>query len=170
MGRRSLIQRRSNWLLTRSDNLALAAVAAPARAHPTPVVQPFKIRDINFSTRRPVVTIPRKVDDKIGRDFETQRIDTSATSNSVRELERPRPSDSQYKMQKPSREPSTILGKTRTNRCYQCHGCFGLIRRKFAMKQFCSISCVDAYKTNTERTIHRMKVWADFLGRKQGER
>src|ERR1700692_3873991 len=49
-------------------------------------------------------------------------------------------------------------GKTHTKRCYQCNGRFGLIRRRFAMKQFCSTRCVDEYKT-TERTIRRIKVW-----------
>jgi len=73
-------------------------------------------------------------------------------------------------MQEPSPELPTKLGKIRTNRCYECHGHFGLIRRKFAMKQFCSIRCVDAYKTNTERTNHRMKMWADFLAGKPGGR
>jgi hypothetical protein len=49
--------------------------------------QPFKIRDF-LRRGRPVVTILRKVDDKLGGDFGTQCIDTNASSNSVRVSER----------------------------------------------------------------------------------
>jgi hypothetical protein len=60
-----------------------------------PCGQPFTIRD--FSRHgRPVVTMLRKVDDKFGRDFGTQRIDTNASSNNVRESER-RGHPSRYK-------------------------------------------------------------------------
>jgi len=51
-------------------------------------------------------------------------------------------------------------------RCYQCHGRFGLIRRKFALKQFCSNQCVDKYKNDAEHKGSRIKAWADFLSRK----
>ena len=102
---------------------------------------------------------------KSGRDS----FDTKATSNTVRDYSGV-VIQHLIQMQVPSPELPTKLGKTRTTRCYECHGHFGLIRRKFAMKQFCSRRCVDAYKTNTKQTIHRMKVWADFLAGKPGER
>jgi hypothetical protein len=52
-------------------------------------------------------------------------------------------------------------------RCYQCHGHFGLVRRRFALKQFCSKACVEKYKADTEQTISRIKRWAEFLSRKR---
>ena len=36
------------------------------------------------------------------------------------------------------------------------------------MKQFCSMRCVQIYKINAERA--RIKVWMDFVARKQRER
>lgn len=60
------------------------------------------------------------------------------------------------------------LSKPGMQRCYQCNGRFGLIRRRFGMKQFCSMRCVQIYKINAERA--RIKVWMDFVARKQRER
>jgi hypothetical protein len=70
-------------------------------------------------------------------------------------------------MHEHSPELPQTLSKPGRQRCYQCNGHFGLIRRRFGMKQFCSTRCVQVYKINTERTIHRIKVWMDFLARKQ---
>jgi hypothetical protein len=63
--------------------------------------------------------------------------------------------------------PHQTLSKPGMQRYYQCKGRFGLIRRRFGMKQFCSTRCVQIYKINTERTIRRIKAWMDFLARKQ---
>ena len=35
-------------------------------------------------------------------------------------------------------------------RCYLCNGPFGLIRHRFALKQFCSKQCLDQYKGKIE--------------------
>jgi hypothetical protein len=51
-------------------------------------------------------------------------------------------------------------------RCYQCHGHFGLVRSKFALKQFCSKACVENYKTDTERKISLIKEWRDYYAQK----
>ncbi len=51
-------------------------------------------------------------------------------------------------------------------RCYQCNGRFGLIRRRFALKQFCSNECLNKYKANSERKTSRIKEWTNFLARK----
>jgi hypothetical protein len=51
-------------------------------------------------------------------------------------------------------------------RCYQCDGAFGLIRRRFALKQFCSIQCLNKYREN-ERKISRIKEWRDYFAKKR---
>jgi hypothetical protein len=51
-------------------------------------------------------------------------------------------------------------------RCYQCNGRFGLIRRRLALKQFCSKRCLNEYKTNTEVKRSSIKEWAHFLALK----
>jgi hypothetical protein len=56
--------------------------------------------------------------------------------------------------------------RVNANRCYQCNGHFGLIRRRFALKQFCSTQCLNKYKASTDRKAVRLKDWADFLTRK----
>ena len=56
--------------------------------------------------------------------------------------------------------------KSRTNRCYQCNGRFGLIRCRLALKQFCSERCLNKYKTNMEIKMSRIKKWAEFLTRR----
>jgi len=53
--------------------------------------------------------------------------------------------------------------QNRTKRCYQCKGHFGLIRRTFAQKQFCSNRCLENYQADTRREISRMKEWKNFL-------
>jgi hypothetical protein len=44
-----------------------------------------------------------------------------------------------------------------TKRCYSCYGPFGLIRHRFAFKQFCSNQCLDQYKSNIEGPASRFK-------------
>jgi hypothetical protein len=65
-------------------------------------------------------------------------------------------------------DPATpsVLKKSRTNRCYQCNGRFGLVRHRLGLRQFCSTRCLGQYRTDTERTATRLKEWADFLYRK----
>jgi hypothetical protein len=51
-------------------------------------------------------------------------------------------------------------------RCYQCNGRFGLIRYRFAQRQFCSKQCVGKFKASAEREASRLKGWIAFLARK----
>ena len=44
-----------------------------------------------------------------------------------------------------------IQQKGAIRRCDTCNGRFGLIRHRFAQKQFCSKQCLDRYKSNTAR-------------------
>jgi hypothetical protein len=53
-----------------------------------------------------------------------------------------------------------------SNRCCQCNGPFGLVRSRFALKNFCSNQCLNEYKTDTERKISRIKEWRDYYARK----
>ena len=46
-------------------------------------------------------------------------------------------------------------------RCYQCNGRFGLIRHRFALKQFCSKNCVIKYRANVERRRAPITVTGD---------
>ena len=55
----------------------------------------------------------------------------------------------------------------RRRRCYLCDGHFGLIRHRFAQKQFCSKTCLEKYKTDTDHKLSRIKKWTEFLGQKQ---
>jgi hypothetical protein len=52
-----------------------------------------------------------------------------------------------------------------TKRCYLCNGPFGLIRHRFALKQFCSKQCLHQYKGKIESHGSRFKQWSDFLTR-----
>jgi len=58
-------------------------------------------------------------------------------------------------------------GPVSVKRCHQCNGRFGLIRRRFAFKQFCSKECVEKYKADTDHKTSRFKRWTDFLGPRQ---
>jgi hypothetical protein len=51
----------------------------------------------------------------------------------------------------------------RTRRCYQCNGCFGLIRHRVGLKHFCSRRCLRKYKADIERATTRLKEWTHFL-------
>jgi hypothetical protein len=70
-------------------------------------------------------------------------------------------------MQERSPELPQTLRKPGMQRCYQCNGRFGLIRRRFALKQFCSKRCLDEYQSGTEHKVSRIKEWTDFLARKR---
>jgi hypothetical protein len=61
------------------------------------------------------------------------------------------------------REP-TILKCTMPNtkaRCETCKGSFGLIRHRYAYKQFCSKQCLDSYLVKTKQASN-FKQWIDF--------
>ena len=64
-----------------------------------------------------------------------------------------------------SPEPLQHRGIPGTKRCYLCNGPFGLIRHRFALKQFCSKQCLDQYKGKIESHGSRSKQWIDFLTR-----
>jgi len=59
-----------------------------------------------------------------------------------------------------------MLSSSNAKRCHQCHGRFGLIRRTFALKQFCSKACVAEYKACRDREVSRFREWANFLASK----
>jgi hypothetical protein len=58
-------------------------------------------------------------------------------------------------------------GKPDVNRCHQCEGRFGLIRHRYALRQFCSKDCLHEYQLERERKVTRIKQGADFLGRER---
>jgi hypothetical protein len=60
----------------------------------------------------------------------------------------------------------SVLKKSRTSRCYQCNGRFGLVRHRLGLMQFCSTRCLSQYKADIERTTSRVKDWVHFLTRK----
>lgn len=53
-----------------------------------------------------------------------------------------------------------------SKRRFQCHRRFGLIRQRYALKQFCSKACVEEYRADTARTMSRINHWTNFLNRK----
>ena len=107
------------------------------------------------------ITSTRKVDDKLPNYLKMNRIATCDYQSSLCSLTQAhgKSMDDQEGVRAASR-------KMRLNRCYQCNGSFGLIRHKFAVKQFCSKACVAEYRANSEREIFRLKEWTNFLTRK----
>jgi hypothetical protein len=69
----------------------------------------------------------------------------------------------QKQMQENFPELSKHSGPVAIKHCYQCNGRFGLIRRRFALKQFCSKECVDKYRADSDGKASRLKRWTDFL-------
>jgi hypothetical protein len=59
-------------------------------------------------------------------------------------------------------EVATPNRKANTTRCAVCDGSFGLIRHRFARKQFCSKQYLDQYLANTKRNASGFKQWIDF--------
>jgi len=59
-------------------------------------------------------------------------------------------------------EVSTPNRKANTPRCAICNGSFGLIRYRFAHKQFCSKQCLERYVANTKKKASGFKQWIDF--------
>jgi hypothetical protein len=59
----------------------------------------------------------------------------------------------------------TILNATMSKtsaRCETCNGSFGLIRHRYASKQFCSKQCLDSYLAKTKQQASSFKQWIDF--------
>ena len=48
-------------------------------------------------------------------------------------------------------------------RCAMCNGRFGLIRHRFAHKQFCSKSCLDHYLAMRKQKPFSTYQWTDFF-------
>jgi hypothetical protein len=69
-------------------------------------------------------------------------------------------------MQKASSETPGQRAALVPNRCYQCHGRFGLIRHRYALRHFCTKECVERFRNDSDREVHRFKKWAEFLTRK----
>jgi hypothetical protein len=69
-------------------------------------------------------------------------------------------------MQKASSETSGQRPALTPNRCYQCHGRFGLIRHRYALRQFCTKQCLERFRNNSDREAHHLRKWAEFLTRK----
>ena len=59
-------------------------------------------------------------------------------------------------------EVTTPNGKANTTRCAICNGSFGLIRHRFAHKQFCSKRCLERSAANTRQKTSGFKQWVDF--------
>ena len=47
-------------------------------------------------------------------------------------------------------------------RCEVCNGGFGLIRHRFAHKEFCSKRCLDHYLAESKQRPSHFKQWIDF--------
>jgi hypothetical protein len=47
-------------------------------------------------------------------------------------------------------------------RCEVCNSGFGLIRHRFAHKQFCSKRCLDQYLAARKRRLSHLRQWIDF--------
>jgi len=62
---------------------------------------------------------------------------------------------------------AALLGR---RRCVQCHGPFGLIRRRRNGRQFCCAPCVDAYDDAIRRSVQAKARWLDFIDRARAAR
>ena len=51
----------------------------------------------------------------------------------------------------------------RRQRCGQCGGPFGLIRRRRAGRQFCSAQCVESYADGVRKAVEARARWYEFL-------
>ena len=61
------------------------------------------------------------------------------------------------------REDTNSRVTKRKPRCEVCDGCFGLIRHRFAHKQFCSKRCLEQYLAKSKRQPPQFKQWTGFL-------
>ena len=50
-------------------------------------------------------------------------------------------------------------------RCAHCDGPFGLVRRRRAGRQFCSVACMESYDERLRRAAQARGRWFDFLDR-----
>lgn len=84
-----------------------------------------------------------------------------ASAVSVDDLTRYRPA--MKEMQKASFETPGQRPALTPNRCYQCHGRFGLIRYRYALRRFCTKQCLERFRNDNDREAYRLKKWAEFL-------
>ena len=54
-------------------------------------------------------------------------------------------------------------------RCEICNGGFGLVRHRFASKQFCSKHCLEQYLTEREQQASKLKQWIDLARTTKGD-
>jgi hypothetical protein len=52
--------------------------------------------------------------------------------------------------------PKSTMRKTKA-RCETCNGGFGLVRHRYASKQFCSKQCLDSYLAKTKQQASSFK-------------
>jgi hypothetical protein len=62
--------------------------------------------------------------------------------------------------------PFTASKSASKRRCDKCNGRFGLVRHRFAWKQFCCKACLDRYLSDASREALRSSHWLDFLAHK----
>jgi hypothetical protein len=55
-------------------------------------------------------------------------------------------------------------------RCAQCHGPFGLIRRRRSGRQFCCAPCMEAHDDAVRSAVQAKARWLDFLDRARAGR
>jgi hypothetical protein len=84
----------------------------------------------------------------------------NATALSPATHQRPRMPESLLSAPRPN-------GKSGVTRCRQCEGSFGLIRHRYALRQFCSKECLHEYQLERERAVVPIKQETDFLGRER---
>ena len=63
------------------------------------------------------------------------------------------------------RKDTNSMMERRKPRCEVCEGCFGLIRHRFAHKQFCSKRCLEQYLAKSKQRPFHFKQWIDFSRR-----
>ena len=101
--------------------------------------------------QQPFVTIMLKVEKQHCKGFKSGGIASCAASNNVRDY------GARYRVsaftmpENIFRHHRGIQQKAAIRRCDTCNGRFGLIRHRFAQKQFCSKQCLDKYKSQTGR-------------------
>jgi hypothetical protein len=61
-----------------------------------------------------------------------------------------------------SEAEAAIAGR---RRCAQCHGPFGLIRRRRGGRQFCCSACMEAHDEAVRHAVQAKARWLDFIAR-----
>jgi hypothetical protein len=101
------------------------------------------------------VTVTSKVDRQDRSYHQSQGIAPITASNNLRSM----PSiKERYAMTSILR---VTTPKTKAS-CETCKGSFGLIRHRFAHKQFCSKQCLNQYLNNKKQRVIGFGQWIDF--------